>query len=240
VGDAVLAVGNPAGLRGGPSVTLGIVSALNRRAEFGDHTLVGLIQTDAAISPGSSGGGLFDASGEFVGIPTAGRIDSQNIGYAISAQRALAVVGPSIGSQSVAPAPEIDDGTADDAERSRPEGMAYTDMDVFFSELTPGPNEEFGSVSCWPTSMERHGAPARTIVWAPKVVPEVNGDVVEQASLQPPIALGRKLVYAACRLDLTEPRPARSLALFPGGWDGEAPVPAAEPVEVSDEPSGLL
>lgn len=214
VGEAVLAVGNPAGLRGGPSVTLGIVSALNRTIAAEERTLTGLIQTDAAISPGSSGGGLFDATGEFVGIPTAVRTDSQNIGYAISAQRALAVVGSMLGEPGSA-APEPEEAAPDpEPELRRPTGMAYTDMDAFFTDLAPGENEEFGRGSCWRESIERLGAPARSIIWAPEVVPDIAGPNVEAAALRPPVQLGRKLVYAACRLDLTQAVAPGRLAIF--------------------------
>jgi putative serine protease PepD len=78
VGEDVIAIGNALGLRGDPTVTRGIVSAVNRT--FDD--LIGLIQTDAAINPGSSGGPLVNASGQVIGINTAGE-DADNIGYAI-------------------------------------------------------------------------------------------------------------------------------------------------------------
>lgn len=241
VGEAVLAVGNPAGLKGGPSVTLGIVSALNRTAEFEDHTLTGMVQTDAAISPGSSGGGLFDANGEFVGIPTAGRMDAQNIGYAIAVQRAMALIGSVVGNS----ADEVEDLVAAQetpAEIARPQGMAYTDMDVFFAELSPDENEEFGRGSCWPEANERLGTPARSIVWSPGVVPEITGPNVEQASLRPPITLGRKLVYATCRLDLTRAVDARSLVLFPGESTmlPETPLVSDGESPADDGPGGLL
>ena len=68
VGDVVLAIGNPFGV--GQTVTMGIVSALNR-SELGISTFENFIQTDAAINPGNSGGALVDASGHLVGINTA-------------------------------------------------------------------------------------------------------------------------------------------------------------------------
>jgi S1-C subfamily serine protease len=71
VGATVIAIGNPLGFEN--SVTQGIVSGLNRSIPSGGTTpaLVDLIQTDAAISPGNSGGGLFDTSGQVVGINVA-------------------------------------------------------------------------------------------------------------------------------------------------------------------------
>jgi S1-C subfamily serine protease len=89
VGDDVVAVGNALGLRGDPSVTRGIVSALGRSLD----NLTGLIQTDAAINPGNSGGPLVDAGGRVVGINTAvaGR-GGQNIGFAIPIDAARPVI----------------------------------------------------------------------------------------------------------------------------------------------------
>ncbi len=81
VGDDVVAVGNALGLRGDPTVTRGIVSALNRSLD----SLTGLIQTDAAINPGNSGGPLVNNRGQVIGINTAVAGQSvQNIGFAIS------------------------------------------------------------------------------------------------------------------------------------------------------------
>ena len=67
IGQIVLAIGNPFGLTGGPTVTAGIVSALNRNLQFENGALE-LIQTDAAINPGNSGGPLANTNGEVIGI----------------------------------------------------------------------------------------------------------------------------------------------------------------------------
>ena len=61
-----VAVGNPLGLA--DSVSAGVVSGLNRTAQTADGTYSGLIQFDAAVNPGSSGGALLDARGLVVGI----------------------------------------------------------------------------------------------------------------------------------------------------------------------------
>jgi S1-C subfamily serine protease len=71
VGDDVVAIGNALALEGGPTVTRGIVSALGRSLDSGGVSMQGLIQTDAAISSGNSGGPLVNAAGEVVGINTA-------------------------------------------------------------------------------------------------------------------------------------------------------------------------
>ena len=84
VGDTVVAIGNALALPGGPSVTLGIVSAKDRTIDAEDEHLTGLLQTDAAINPGNSGGPLVNVAGEVIGMNTAIRGDAQNIGFAIA------------------------------------------------------------------------------------------------------------------------------------------------------------
>ncbi len=72
VGAPTFAIGSPLGFEGGPSVTTGVISAVQRRIEAaGGEALHGMIQTDAPIAPGSSGGALVDASGAVIGITTA-------------------------------------------------------------------------------------------------------------------------------------------------------------------------
>jgi S1-C subfamily serine protease len=88
VGDPVVAIGNALGLGGTPSVTAGIVSALGREITQPEH-LTDLIQTDAAIYPGNSGGPLVNAQGAVVGINTAVAADqsgvgAENLGFALS------------------------------------------------------------------------------------------------------------------------------------------------------------
>jgi len=83
-GDQVFAIGSPFGLRG--TVTVGVVSAVNRRGDNGTP----MIQTDAPINPGNSGGGLFDLRGRLVGVPTS--INSPvpgnvGIGFAVTADQ---------------------------------------------------------------------------------------------------------------------------------------------------------
>jgi S1-C subfamily serine protease len=82
IGKIVIAIGNPFGLAGGPTVTAGIVSALNRSLQFESGALE-LIQTDAAINPGNSGGPLVNTSGEVIGINTAKMPYAQGIGFAV-------------------------------------------------------------------------------------------------------------------------------------------------------------
>jgi len=89
VGDQVVAVGYALDLDGGASVTSGIISALNRTMQNEDGALNALIQTDAAISSGNSGGPLINMEGHVVGINTAvyrstDTSAANNIGFAIS------------------------------------------------------------------------------------------------------------------------------------------------------------
>ncbi len=97
IGDAVVAIGYALALDGGPTVTSGIVSALKRTIETDSGALNSLIQTDAAISSGNSGGPLVNLKGEVVGINTAvARGDSEsaanNIGFSISVDEVLIVI----------------------------------------------------------------------------------------------------------------------------------------------------
>ncbi|HET9612195.1 MAG TPA: trypsin-like peptidase domain-containing protein [Acidimicrobiales bacterium] len=92
VGEPVIAIGNALNLGGQPSVTTGIVSAVNRTIDGPDGRLSDLIQTDAAINPGNSGGPLVDSSGAVVGINTAIIQNSQNIGFAIAIDSATPIV----------------------------------------------------------------------------------------------------------------------------------------------------
>jgi S1-C subfamily serine protease len=96
VGQTAIAIGSPLGLEGGPSVTLGVISALNRTVDThgGDAALTGMIQTDASIAAGSSGGGLFDTNGALVGITTAVAITesgTEGLGFAIPIEDARRV-----------------------------------------------------------------------------------------------------------------------------------------------------
>ena len=81
-GQIVIAIGNPFGLTGGPAVTAGIISSLNRSLQARSGVLE-LIQTDAAINPGNSGGPLVNTKGKVVAINTANMPYAQGIGFAV-------------------------------------------------------------------------------------------------------------------------------------------------------------
>ena len=97
IGDEVVAVGFALDLDGGPTVTSGIVSALNRTIVSGDGALDGLIQTDTAISSGNSGGPLVNTRGQVIGINTAvfqssSEVAANNVGFSITVAEALPVI----------------------------------------------------------------------------------------------------------------------------------------------------
>ena len=83
VGQLVLAVGHALGLPGGPTVSVGVVSALGRPLPGSDFIFEGLIQTDAAINPGNSGGPLVALDGSVVGINAAMMPFAQGVGFAL-------------------------------------------------------------------------------------------------------------------------------------------------------------
>ena len=106
VGQYAIAIGSPLGLKN--SVTLGIISGLSREIDTSgteQFALIDLIQTDAAISPGNSGGALVDAQGRVIGINVAylppGQTGAQNLGFAIPSDLAKDVANEIIKTGSV-------------------------------------------------------------------------------------------------------------------------------------------
>ncbi len=93
VGQRVYAIGNPFGLVGGPTVTSGVISALDRSIQSQDASFTGLVQTDAAINPGNSGGPLVDTKGRVIAINTAIIPFAQGIGFAIPINTVMECVG---------------------------------------------------------------------------------------------------------------------------------------------------
>ena len=86
IGTPTIAVGSPLGLEGGPSLSVGVLSALGREVQTGPETILyGMLQTDAPITSGSSGGSLVDSDGKLIGITTAvgvSAIGVEGIGFA--------------------------------------------------------------------------------------------------------------------------------------------------------------
>ena len=144
VGDQVVAIGNALALPGGPTVTTGIVSALDRTIGSGRNRLEHLIQTDAAINPGNSGGPLVNANAEVVGINTAviqssGQGDAQNIGFAIASDTIRPMIEElrQLGGRIRAPAfLGVTTATLNDANRSRLGGVSGSG--AFVTSVSPG------------------------------------------------------------------------------------------------------
>jgi len=87
IGDTAIAIGSPLGLAGGPSVTVGVLSAFDRSVQVtADVELFGMLQTDAPITRGSSGGALVDSDGRLIGITSAigvSDVGAEGLGFAI-------------------------------------------------------------------------------------------------------------------------------------------------------------
>jgi len=101
LGEPVVALGYALALQGGPTVTSGIVSALDRVVRANDpnfhaRTYTHVIQTDAAINPGNSGGPLVNLAGQVVGINTAGAQQAENIGFAIAVNAAKPTIDEAV------------------------------------------------------------------------------------------------------------------------------------------------
>jgi len=93
VGDIVLAIGNPGGVAFNSTTTMGIISATNRSITTSSGYILSCIQTDAAISPGNSGGALVNTSAEVIGISSSKIVASgfEGLGFAITSEVALSV-----------------------------------------------------------------------------------------------------------------------------------------------------
>jgi S1-C subfamily serine protease len=110
VGDTIYALGNALGLGGAPRVTQGIVTALDQTITASDNgaqaeQLTGMIQSDAEISPGDSGGALVNSAGQVIGIITAGqaqgfRSNSTTIAFAIPSSKAVDIANRILAGQA--------------------------------------------------------------------------------------------------------------------------------------------
>ena len=121
VGEAAIVIGNPLGFQLAGSVTSGIISALDRELTIEDKTLT-LIQTDASINSGNSGGALINAYGQVVGI-TSAKINSaygEGLGFAIPIDGALPIIKDLIENGYVTGRPKL--------------GISGSDISSFYSE----------------------------------------------------------------------------------------------------------
>jgi serine protease Do len=134
VGDWVVSIGNALGLKGEPTVALGIVSAQGRTITTDIGQLYDLIQTDAAINQGTSGGPLVNLDGEVVGINTAILRQATGIGFAISSSVAVPIIESLIEKGRVVrpliglTATDVTARVATELRLSTPEGVVVTTM----------------------------------------------------------------------------------------------------------------
>ena len=104
VGEPVFAIGNPSGADGSWSITQGIISALEREVSVTDAETIKemtMIQTDAAVNPGNSGGPLCNARGEVIGIVNRKLTEYEGIGYAIPINGAMNILNTIVDTGSV-------------------------------------------------------------------------------------------------------------------------------------------
>ena len=145
VGEAVIAIGNPLWIEGGPTVTTGVVSGLGRILEQpGLPMLHHLIQTDAAINEGNSGGPLVNRAGQVIGINTAIIASAHGIGFAIPTSTLRLVlrdllagrpiVRPSLALVAVSVTPQV--AFANDLQAER--GVLVTEIDADGPAATAG------------------------------------------------------------------------------------------------------
>ena len=92
IGDISIAIGNPYGLDLAGTVTQGIISGLDRTISTSETTMTGLIQTDASINSGNSGGPLLNSSGQVIGINTAKASEGEGLGFAIPINTAKPII----------------------------------------------------------------------------------------------------------------------------------------------------
>ncbi len=93
VGEPAIAIGNPLGLEFQRTVTSGIISGLNRSIQISEDTVIeNLIQTDASINNGNSGGPLLNSKGQVIGINTAKIKSAEGLGFSIPINEAKAVI----------------------------------------------------------------------------------------------------------------------------------------------------
>ncbi len=92
IGDISIAIGNPLGLELQRTVTQGIISGLDRTIKTESATMTGLIQTDASINSGNSGGPLLNEKGQVIGINTAKTSEGESLGFAIPINQAKEII----------------------------------------------------------------------------------------------------------------------------------------------------
>jgi S1-C subfamily serine protease len=160
VGDPVVAIGNALGFGGSPTVTSGIVSALDRTVTADGETLPQVLQTDAAINPGNSGGPLVNAQGQVVGINTAIAGNADGIGFAIPIDRARRVIdGLKAGEVAAGPLLGV---TINDSESIDPDTAERYDLagaGAFIQQVAPNSAAEVAGLRRGDVVVEVDGEP---------------------------------------------------------------------------------
>ena len=145
VGEVAVAVGNPLGTLS-YTVTDGIVSALNRQVTVQNNDMT-LIQTDASISPGNSGGGLFNGNGELIGIVNAksSYSEAEGIGFAIPINTAMDIAQQLIENGAVA-RPVLGVSILDVQDSSTAQQYGVSALGVYVADVTKGGGAEAAGV----------------------------------------------------------------------------------------------
>ena len=145
VGETTVAVGNPLGTLSN-TVTQGIVSALNRQVTVEDNDMT-LIQTDTSISPGNSGGGLFNANGELIGVVNAksSYSEAEGIGFAIPINTAMDIAQQLIENGAVA-RPVLGVSILDVQDSSIAQQYGVSALGVYVADVTKGGGAEAAGV----------------------------------------------------------------------------------------------
>lgn len=170
VGELVIAIGNPLGFELFGSVTCGIVSALNREITINDKTM-SLIQTDAAINSGNSGGPLVNSYGQVIGInsakmsstySTTGSASVEGLGFAIPMTQAQSIIDDLINYGYVTGRPQI--------------GISVSDVDEYTASLYNMP------MGAYVRSVTPNGAADQAGIQAGDIIIGVNGDAISTGS----------------------------------------------------------
>lgn len=177
IGQLAVAIGSPYGLAN--SVTAGIISGLNRTV--GGNTLTGMLQTDAALNPGNSGGPLLDAQGLVVGINTAmENAASGGIGFAVPSNVAKNVLSDLVAGKTIVRAYLGITGKDLTPSLAGNLGISVTQGVYVVSVVTNGPADKAGIKG---SSANTSGAPA------------AGGDVITMVDGQPVTSIAQLLAY---------------------------------------------
>lgn len=164
VGDPVIAVGYSIALDGLPSVSKGIVSGVDRTLDGGDGILNEMVQTDAALSSGNSGGPLLDEDGNIVGINTLvldGGMSEyiSNIGFAISSDKVVAAI-QTLTRSTVKNVTKPKPGFLGISVRERPQGA----LGVVVEGIEPGSGAQMAGITIGDVILSVDGKPVYSLV----------------------------------------------------------------------------